>query len=147
MIKMKKNLILWRHAHAEIGNNDFNRHIDERGKKESKIMAEFIFSQSSPDLILSSPAVRAQETLNSFHNLYSTSKNQIDEIKNSIRALNYPKKYDVIICEVGGTVGDIESLPFMESIRQMSVELGYHNHLIVHVTLVPYIQASEELKI
>ena len=35
MIKMKKNLILWRHAHAEIGNNDFNRHIDERGKKES----------------------------------------------------------------------------------------------------------------
>ena len=55
-------------------------------------------------------------------------------------------KYDVVICEVGGTVGDIESLPFMESIRQMSVEVGYHNHLIVHVTLVPYIHASEELK-
>jgi len=69
-----------------------------------------------------------------------------DEIKKRIHLVNYPKKYDVVICEVGGTVGDIESLPFMEAIRQMSVEVGYHNHLIVHVTLVPYIQASEELK-
>ena len=69
-----------------------------------------------------------------------------DEIKRRIHLVNNPKKYDVVICEVGGTVGDIESLPFMEAIRQMSVEVGYHNHLIVHVTLVPYIQASEELK-
>ena len=69
-----------------------------------------------------------------------------DEIKRRIHLVNNPKIYDVVICEVGGTVGDIESLPFMEAIRQMSVEVGYHNHLIVHVTLVPYIQASEELK-
>ena len=69
-----------------------------------------------------------------------------DEIKRRIKLVNNKNKYDVVICEVGGTVGDIESLPFMESIRQMSVEVGYHNHLIVHVTLVPYIQASEELK-
>jgi len=69
-----------------------------------------------------------------------------DEIKRRIHLVNNPKKYDVVICEVGGTVGDIESLPFMEAIRQMSVEVGYHNHLIVHVTLVPFIQASEELK-
>jgi len=69
-----------------------------------------------------------------------------DEIKRRIHLVNNPKKFDVVICEVGGTVGDIESLPFMEAIRQMSVEVGYHNHLIVHVTLVPYIQASEELK-
>ena len=69
-----------------------------------------------------------------------------DEIKKRIKLVNDKNKYDVVICEVGGTVGDIESLPFMESIRQMSVEVGYHNHLIVHVTLVPYIQASEELK-
>ena len=79
MIKMKKNLILWRHAHAEIGNNDFNRHIDERGKKESKIMAEFILSNSSPDLILSSPATRAQETLFAFNNLYKAPKANIDK--------------------------------------------------------------------
>jgi len=69
-----------------------------------------------------------------------------DEIKRRIHLVNNPKIYDVVICEVGGTVGDIESLPFMEAIRQMSVEVGYHNHLIVHVTLVPFIQASEELK-
>ncbi len=69
-----------------------------------------------------------------------------DEIKARIKAVNTPKQYDVVICEVGGTVGDIESLPFLEAIRQLSVEVGYHNHLIVHVTLVPYIKASEELK-
>ncbi len=69
-----------------------------------------------------------------------------DEIKARINAVNTPKQYDVVICEVGGTVGDIESLPFLEAIRQLSVEVGYHNHLIVHVTLVPFIKASEELK-
>ena len=69
-----------------------------------------------------------------------------DEIKDRIRALSIPKKYDVIICEVGGTVGDIESLPFMEAIRQLSLEVGYHNHMLVHVTLLPFVKASGELK-
>ena len=69
-----------------------------------------------------------------------------DEIISRIKAINKPNKFDVVICEVGGTVGDIESLPFMEAIRQLSLEVGYHNHTMMHVTLVPYIQASEELK-
>ena len=69
-----------------------------------------------------------------------------NEIIERIKIVNRPKKYDVVICEVGGTVGDIESQPFMEAIRQLSLEVGYHNHTIMHVTLVPYIQASEELK-
>jgi CTP synthase len=69
-----------------------------------------------------------------------------NEIISRIKAVNTPKKYDIVICEVGGTVGDIESLPFMEAIRQLSLEVGYHNHTIMHVTLVPYIKASEELK-
>tara|TARA_Y100000590_G_scaffold387350_1_gene460833 strand:+ start:22115 stop:23740 length:1626 start_codon:yes stop_codon:yes gene_type:complete len=69
-----------------------------------------------------------------------------DEIISRIKTVNQPKKYDVVICEVGGTVGDIESLPFMEAIRQLSLETGYHNHLIVHVTLLPYVKASGELK-
>jgi CTP synthase len=69
-----------------------------------------------------------------------------DELKNRIKIVNKSGKYDVVICEVGGTVGDIESLPFLEAVRQMSVELGYHNYLIVHLTLVPYVKASEELK-
>ena len=69
-----------------------------------------------------------------------------DEIIHRIKAVNSPKKYDVVICEVGGTVGDIESLPFMESIRQLSLEVEYHNHMIVHVTLLPFVKASGELK-
>ena len=69
-----------------------------------------------------------------------------NEIIYRIKAVNKPKKYDVVICEVGGTVGDIESLPFMEAVRQLSLEVGYHNHTIMHLTLVPYIKASEELK-
>ena len=69
-----------------------------------------------------------------------------DEIKNRIYMVNAQNNYDVIICEVGGTVGDIESLPFMESIRQLSLEVGYHNHMIVHVTLLPFVKASGELK-
>ena len=69
-----------------------------------------------------------------------------DEIINRIKNINKPKKYDVVICEVGGTVGDIESLPFMEAIRQLSLQVGYHNHLILHVTLLPFIKASGELK-
>ncbi len=69
-----------------------------------------------------------------------------DELKRRIKAVNMDNNYDVVICEVGGTVGDIESLPFMEAIRQLSVELGYHKYLIMHLTLVPYIKASEELK-
>ena len=69
-----------------------------------------------------------------------------DEIKNRMNALAKSKKYDVVICEVGGTVGDIESLPFLEAIRQLSLDLGYQNSLIIHLTLLPFIDASGELK-
>ena len=69
-----------------------------------------------------------------------------DEIIKRIKSVNKPKKYDVVICEVGGTVGDIESLPFMEAIRQLSLNVGLQNHLIMHVTLLPYVDASGELK-
>lgn len=67
-----------------------------------------------------------------------------DEIKNKVRKA--AKGYDVIMVEIGGTVGDIESLPFMEAIRQMGVEEGRRNALFVHLTLVPYINAAGELK-
>ena len=69
-----------------------------------------------------------------------------DEIKQRINNLAESKKYDVIICEVGGTVGDIESLPFLEAIRQLSLDVGYFNSMIVHLTLLPYIFASGEIK-
>ncbi|MFA6004612.1 MAG: CTP synthase [Elusimicrobiota bacterium] len=67
-----------------------------------------------------------------------------DEIKNRFRAVS--KSEDIVIIEIGGTVGDIESLPFLEAARQMGLEAGKDNVLYVHVTLIPYIRASEELK-
>ena len=67
-----------------------------------------------------------------------------DEIKQ--RILSCAKGEDVLIVEVGGTVGDIESLPFLEAIRQLRLEVGYGNSLSVHVTLVPFIGAAGELK-
>jgi CTP synthase len=67
-----------------------------------------------------------------------------DEIKLRIREA--AKGADIAICEIGGTVGDIESLPFLEAIRQMKVELGKENAVSIHVTLVPYIAAAGELK-
>ncbi|HXU39299.1 MAG TPA: CTP synthase [Blastocatellia bacterium] len=67
-----------------------------------------------------------------------------NEIKDAIRAV--ADSTDVVIVEVGGTVGDIESLPFLESIRQMGNEVGRENALFIHLTLVPFIAASGELK-
>ncbi len=67
-----------------------------------------------------------------------------DEIKEAM--IRVGKGVDVVIVEVGGTVGDIESLPFLEAIRQFRLELGRNNAVNVHLTLVPYIAAAEELK-
>jgi CTP synthase len=69
-----------------------------------------------------------------------------NEIKEAVRKVANNDKPDVIIVEIGGTVGDIESLPFLEAIRQMGNEEGAGNALFVHVTLVPYIAAAGELK-
>lgn len=69
-----------------------------------------------------------------------------DEIKRRIQLLSAKKIYDVIITEIGGTVGDIESLPYIESVRQLRYQLGYRNSALVHLTLVPYMTASAELK-
>ncbi len=67
-----------------------------------------------------------------------------DEIKNRFRLVS--KGADVVVIEIGGTVGDIESLPFLEAARQLGLEVGKDNVLYLHVTLVPYIKAAEELK-
>jgi len=69
-----------------------------------------------------------------------------DEIKRRMLALGETNKYDIIITEIGGTVGDIESLPFLESMRQLMVQLGRENAMSIHVTLVPYISAAGEVK-
>lgn len=69
-----------------------------------------------------------------------------DEIKKAVRTIAEKHEPDVLIVEIGGTVGDIESLPFMEAIRQIGNEEGRGNAIFVHVTLVPYIAAAGELK-
>jgi CTP synthase len=69
-----------------------------------------------------------------------------DEIKTRITALATGGRYDVIITEVGGTVGDIESLPFLEAIRQFTLSMGRRTAINIHVTLVPFIKSAGELK-
>ena len=69
-----------------------------------------------------------------------------DEIKNRMLKLSELGEYDIIISEIGGTVGDIESLPFMEAIRQLMLQFGRANTMSIHVTLVPYIASAGEVK-
>jgi len=69
-----------------------------------------------------------------------------DEIKCRIQILGKSGDYDIVITEIGGTVGDIESLPYIEAVRQLKWDLGEHNALVVHLTLVPYLSAAGELK-
>ena len=69
-----------------------------------------------------------------------------NEIKSFIYAVGKDSDADVVITEIGGTVGDIESQPFLEAIRQVSVEVGSENSLFIHVCLVPYLKASQEHK-
>lgn len=69
-----------------------------------------------------------------------------DEIKRGLRAVGLQKGLDVVIVEIGGTVGDIESLPFLEAIRQFRIESGHANAINIHVTLVPYIKSADETK-
>lgn len=69
-----------------------------------------------------------------------------DEIKNRIKAVNAGNKYHVVIVEIGGTVGDIEGLPFLEAIRQLKQEVGIMNAINIHLTLIPYIGSADEIK-
>lgn len=69
-----------------------------------------------------------------------------DEIKRNIFHLGESGQYDFIITEIGGSVGDIESLPFVEAVRQVRWDLGANNALVIHLTLIPYLKAAKELK-
>jgi CTP synthase len=69
-----------------------------------------------------------------------------DEIKRRMLELGQSGKYDIVITEIGGTVGDIESLPFIEAVRQLQWELPEEDSVVVHLTLIPYLKAAKELK-
>ncbi|MGP1992809.1 CTP synthase [Zobellia laminariae] len=69
-----------------------------------------------------------------------------NEIKRRVQLLGNSGEYDIVITEIGGTVGDIESLPYIEAVRQLLWELGDNNGIVIHLTLVPYLSAAGELK-
>ena len=69
-----------------------------------------------------------------------------NEIKERVQLLGNSGDYDIVITEIGGTVGDIESLPYIEAVRQLLWELGENNGIVIHLTLVPYLSAAGELK-
>jgi CTP synthase len=69
-----------------------------------------------------------------------------DEIKNCVTKLGNKGIYEIVITEIGGTVGDIESLPYIEAVRQFRYEHGYDNVMVIHLTLIPYLAAAGELK-
>src|SRR6187399_1182701 len=69
-----------------------------------------------------------------------------DEIKRNMFLLGESGKYDFVITEIGGSIGDIESLPFVEAVRQVRWELGANNVIVIHLTLIPYLAAAKELK-
>ena len=69
-----------------------------------------------------------------------------DEIKHRIQILGKSGDYDIILTEIGGTVGDIESLPYVEAVRQLKWEMGNENTIVIHLTLIPYLSAAGELK-
>jgi CTP synthase len=69
-----------------------------------------------------------------------------DEIKHRIQILGKTGEFDIVITEIGGTVGDIESLPYVEAVRQLEWELGKNNSVVIHLTLVPFLAAAGELK-
>ncbi|MCK5815845.1 MAG: CTP synthase [Flavobacteriaceae bacterium] len=69
-----------------------------------------------------------------------------DEIKHRIQILGNTSEFDIVITEIGGTIGDIESLPYVEAVRQLLWELGHENALSIHLTLIPYLAAAGELK-
>lgn len=69
-----------------------------------------------------------------------------DEIKNCVTKLGNKGVYEIVITEIGGTVGDIESLPYIEAVRQFRYEHGWENVMVIHLTLIPYLSAAGELK-
>ena len=69
-----------------------------------------------------------------------------DEIKRRIKLLGETGKFEIVITEIGGTVGDIESLPYIEAVRQLKWELGSNNGIVIHLTLVPFLNVTGELK-
>ena len=123
-------------AETDLDLGHYERFIDEELNKNSSITTGRIYS----DVIAKE---RRGDYLGATVQVVPHITN---EIKEKIYAAAKSSQADIVITEIGGTVGDIESLPFIEAIRQVRIDLGYENTLYIHTTLLPYIGASHEVK-
>ncbi len=123
-------------AETDLDLGHYERFIDENLSKESNITSGKIYQNVIEKERRGDYAGRTVQVIPHITN----------EIKNKVFAAATTSSADVIITEIGGTVGDIESLPFIEAIRQLRRDLGYNNTLYIHNTLVPYLRAANELK-
>lgn len=123
-------------AETDLDLGHYERFIDEELNKNSSITTGRIYSD-----------VIAKERRGDY---LGATVQVVPHITNEIKSRIYraasSSHADVVITEVGGTVGDIESLPFIEAIRQVRLDLGYENTLYIHTTLLPYIESSKEVK-
>ena len=123
-------------AETDLDLGHYERFIDEELNKDSSITTGKIYSH-----------VIAKERRGDY---LGATVQVVPHITNEIKARIYAaaksSQADIVITEIGGTVGDIESLPFIEAIRQVRLDLGYENTLYIHTTLLPYIGASHEVK-
>lgn len=123
-------------AETDLDLGHYERFIDEELNKNSSITTGKIYSD-----------VIAKERRGDY---LGATVQVVPHITNEIKAKIYAaaksSQADIMITEIGGTVGDIESLPFIEAIRQIRIDLGYENTLYIHTTLLPYIGASHEMK-
>ncbi|MFI3251731.1 MAG: CTP synthase [bacterium] len=123
-------------AETDLDLGHYERFIDENLSKESNITSGKIYQTVIEKERRGDYAGRTVQVIPHITN----------EIKNKVFAAASTSNADVIITEIGGTVGDIESLPFIEAIRQLRRDLGFKNTLYIHNTLVPYLRAANELK-
>ncbi len=123
-------------AETDLDLGHYERFIDESLSKESNITSGKIYQNVIEKERRGDYGGRTVQVIPHITN----------EIKNKVHAAATTSNADVIITEIGGTVGDIESLPFIEAIRQLRRDLGYNNTLYIHNTLVPYLKAADELK-
>lgn len=124
-------------AETDLDLGHYERFLDENLSRESNVTTgqvyQYVINKERQGKYLG-------ETIQVIPHITNEIKKRILEIKNT------DINYDVIIIEIGGTVGDIESLPFLESIRQVRYDLGFHNTLYIHNTLIPYLKSSNETK-
>ena len=123
-------------AETDLDLGHYERFISETLTKSSNVTAGQIYSS----------IIKKERRGDYLGNTVQIIPHVTNEIKSRIKEVSESNDSDIAIVEIGGSVGDIESLPFLEAVRQLKIELGNSNVCFVHVGLVPYLEASKELK-